>query len=187
MKYANLEQAVDSLNLTERKHKNRIELYSSTLALLVVAMYSQILTVSGYSPYFLLIVVVLLIPGTLLYEVFHFLLQFALSGKKPQLGFKFPFPYSALARTRVTRNEAILCALAPFLFVTMILALPSLLLSSPSRLIFQAWLFIEIATCFGDFYLIVWLLKHSPNTKLGNVELINTLFRDIRESIGDNL
>lgn len=172
------EQTVDSINLAEPPHKNRIEMYSAILALLVVAIYAFILSTFGYSSYFLLIIVVLLIPGVLLHETFPYVFQWVFSGKKPYMGFKLPFPYSALAQgARVTRNQAIFCALAPFLFVTIILVLPSVFLSSPTKLILQAWAFIEVATCFGDFYLIKWLLKHPSDTKLGNVNLINTLFR----------
>lgn len=173
------ERAIGSINFTESRHKKRIEMYSSMIALLVVSIYTFILPKSGYSPYLLLIIVVLLIPGTPLHEGFHFVFQWLFSGSKPYMGFKFPFPYSALAQgTRITRNQAIICALAPFFFITLILMSLSIWFNQPIKMIIQAWAFIEMATCFGDFYLVTWLLKHPSHTKLGNVNLVNTLFQD---------
>jgi hypothetical protein len=171
------ERVVGSINFLESRHKKRVELFSGFIALLVVFIYTHVLTQSGYSPYLLLIIVALLIPGIPVHEEFHLIFQWVFSGRKPYMGFKFPFPYSALAPgARITRNQAIVSALAPFFFITIILMSISLLFGQPMRIITQAWAFIEMATCFGDFYLVLWLLKYPSQTKLGNISLINTLF-----------
>jgi hypothetical protein len=175
----NDQQPVSTIDLTEPRNARRIELGSSLIALFFIMVLGVLLSTSGHSPYWMLIVVVLLIPGILLHEICHYIFQWVFSGLKPRLGFKFPFPYSALApNARITRNQGIFSALAPFLFVTPLLVLPSLFISFLPKIIFLAWASVEAATCFGDFFLIHWLLRHPKQLKLGNVGLSNALFRD---------
>lgn len=173
------QQPVSSIDLTERRNVRKIELCSSLIALLFVMVFGFLLSTSGHSHYWLLLVIILLIPATLLHEACHYMLQWILSGLRPHLSFKFPFPYSALApNARITRNHGILCALAPFLIITPLLVLPSLFVSSLPRLILLALASVEAATCFGDFFLVNWLLRHPKQLKLGRVGLSNVLFRD---------
>ncbi len=173
------QQPVASLDLTDPKNARKIDFCSSLIAFLFVMIFGVLLSTLGYPSYWMLLVVVLLIPGLLLHEIFHYLFQWLFSGMEPHLGFKFPFPYSALApNARITRNQGIFCALAPFLFVTPILLLPSLFVSLLLKVLFWAWASVEAATCFGDFFLISWLLRYPRQFKLGNVNLSNALFSD---------
>lgn len=175
----NSNRPVATLDLTEPRNARRIELGSSLIVLVLVMFFGIQLSNSGYSPYWMLLVVLLLIPGIFLHEICHYIFQWKFSGIKPRLGFKFPFPYSALAPdAQITRNQGLFCALAPFLFVTPLLLLPSLFVSYLPKMIFIAWASVEAATCFGDFYFIRWLLKYPKQLKLENVGLSNVLFHD---------
>ena len=171
------QRLVASLDLFDPKNKRKINFGSALIALLFVMLFSVLLSASGHSPYWILLAAFLLIPTTFVHEIFHYLFQWLFSRSKPCLGFKFPFPYSALApNTYITRNQGIFCALAPFLFITPILVLPSLFMSPLPKVLFWAWASLEAATCFGDFFAVIWLLKYSRNLKLANVNLSNALF-----------
>jgi len=174
------EKPVASLNLTDPKNARIIESWSALIVLLIVIPFCFLLSALGYSGYWMYVVVILLIPGTFLHEIIHYLFLWLFSGLKPLLGFKFPFPYSALAPgARITRNQMIFCALAPLIFMTLILVLSSLFMSPLPKVIFLAWASVHVASCFGDFFLIFWLLRYPRQLKVGNVNLSNTLFEDV--------
>jgi hypothetical protein len=117
------EEPVSAINLTERDNVRIINFWSALIALLFVMGFSVVLMTRGYSTLWILLVVALLLPETAIHELCHYcFFQWAFSGQKPRIGFKFPFPYSALApNARITRNQAVFCALAPFLLVTPLL------------------------------------------------------------------
>ena len=171
------QRLVASLDLTDPKNVRKIEFGSGLIALLFAMLFGVLLSTLGHPPYWMFLVVILLIPGIFLHEIFHYLFQWLFSGLKPRLGFKFPFPYSALAPNAcITRNQGVFCALAPFLFVTPILVLPSLFMSPLPKVLFWAWASLEAATCFGDFFTVSWLLRYPRHLKLANVNLSNALF-----------
>lgn len=177
----NHQEPVSLINLTERRNARIIEIGSAAIALICVLIFSTILSANGYSTFWILLIVALLLPGTAVHELCHYCFQWIFSKEKPQFGFKFPFPYSALAlNTRITRNQAIFCALAPFIIVTPLLILPAFFVSFLPRIIFLAWASIEIATCFGDFFLVRWLLKYPKNLQLGRLGISNALFESIK-------
>jgi hypothetical protein len=60
------------------------------------------------------------------------------------------------------------------------LILPAFFVSFLPRIIFLAWASIEIATCFGDFFLVRWLLKYPKNLQLGRLGISNALFESIK-------
>ncbi len=174
----NHQDPVSVINLTERRNARYIEIGSSSIALICVLAFSMILSANGHSTFWILLIVALLLPGTAIHELCHYCFQWFYSKQKPHLGFKFPFPYSALAlNARITRNQAIFCALAPFIIITPLLILPSFFVSFLPRIIFLAWASIEIATCFGDFFLVNWLLKYPKNLQLGRLGVSNALFK----------
>lgn len=180
------QQPFVSLDLTDPKNVRKINFGSALIALLFVMLFSVLLSALGHSPYWILLVAFLLIPTTFVHEIFHYLFQWLFSHSKPHLGFKFPFPYSALApNTYITRNQGIFCAMAPFLFITPILVLPSLFMSPLLKVLLWAWASLEVATCFGDFFAVIWLIRYPKYLKLANVNLSNALF-EITEAEKDD-
>jgi len=180
------QRLVASLDLFDPKNKLKVNIGSLLIALFVVMGFSVVLSHLGQSTYWLLLPGILLIPTTFLHEILHYLFQWLFSRSKPHIGFKFPFPYSALApNTYITRNQGVFCALAPFLFITPILVLSSLFMSPLAKVLFWAWASLEAATCFGDFLAVSWLLKYPKYLKLTNVDLSNALF-EIREAGKDD-
>lgn len=176
-------ELVSTLDLTERRNARKIHTFSAFIGFLVVMICIIALSVSGYSPYLVAITIPLLIPMVLLHELSHYVFQWLFSHQRPRLGFKFPFTYSALAvGARISRNQGIFCAFAPLVFVTMLLGLPSLLVSFVPKVILLALVSFNIATCVGDFLVINWLLRHPKHTQLGIIGLSNALFRDMPNS-----
>jgi len=177
------EQLVSTLDLTERGNARRIEVFAALIAFLIVVIYVTLLSASGHSPYLVLIAGLLLIPTVFLHELFHYAFQWLFSRQRPRLGFKFPFPYSALAvGGRISRNQGIFCAFAPLLFVTLLLVLPALLVNFVPMLILLALASFHVASCVGDFLVIYWLLQHPKHTRLGTIGLSNALFRNVVKS-----
>ena len=180
------QQPVASLDLTEPKNVRKINFGSGIIALLFVMLFGILLSASRHSPYWILLVAFLLVPTTFVHEILHYLFQWLFSRSKPHIGFKFPFPYSALApNTYITRNQGVFCALAPFLFITPILVLSSLFMNPLLKTLFWVWALLEGATCFGDFFAVLWLLRHPKHLKLANVNLSNALF-EVTESRKDD-
>jgi len=180
------QRLVASLDLFDPKNKLKVNIGSLLIALFVVMGFSVVLSHLGQSTYWLLLPGILLIPTTFLHEILHYLFQWLFSRSKPHIGFKFPFPYSALApNTYITRNQGVFCALAPFLFITPILVLSSLFMNPLLKTLFWVWALLEGATCFGDFFAVLWLLRHPKHLKLANVNLSNALF-EVTESRKDD-
>ena len=172
-------EIVDIIDFTERRLARRIEVTAGIINLPIVMCFSAVLYLNGYSPTLMLGILFLLIPGLYLHEGSHYILQWLFSHKKPHIGFKFPFPYSALSSgCSITRNQAIICALAPLVLVTIALVVPALFVALLPKIIFLAWASIEVPTCYGDLYLIRRLLKHPNDVRLKNVNLRNVLFRN---------
>ena len=172
------EDVIDIIDFKERKLKRNVELISGIISLLVVLVFGTILELNGFSRLLILIIVVLLVfPGLVLHEGSHYLFQWYFSKGKPYFGFKFPFPFSALSpSSSITRNQAILCALAPAFIVTTILVIPALFVPLLFKILLLAWILIELATCYGDFYLTYRLLKNPSNCRMKNVDNSNVLF-----------
>jgi len=174
----NTQNVIDIIDFKERKLKRKVELTSGIINLPIVLVFYTILELNGFSPLLLLIIVALLIlPGLILHEGSHYLFQWFFSKEKPYFGFKFPFPFSALSpSSSITRNHAILCALAPVFIVTTILVMPALFAPLLLKILLLAWTSMELATCYGDFYLTYRLLKNPSNCRLKNVDNSNVLF-----------
>ena len=174
----NTEDVIDIIDFYEPKLKRRVELTSGIISLLIVIVFGIILELNGFTSLFMLIIVALLLPGTFLHEGLHYLFQWYFSKEKPHLGFKFPFPYSALSPTSsVTRNQAVFFALAPAFILTPILVIPALFAPLLFKILLLAWASIELATCYGDFYLTYHLLKNPSDCRLKNVNTSNVLFK----------
>jgi len=178
----NMQNVVDIIDFKERKLKRRVELTSGIINLPVVLVFGTILELNGFSLLLLLIIVALLVlPGLILHEGSHYLVQWFFSKEKPYFGFKFPFPFSALSpSSSITRNQAILCALAPVFIVTTILVIPALFAPLLLKILLLAWTSMELATCYGDFYLTYRLLKNPSDCRLKNVDNSNVLFKPTR-------
>jgi len=169
---------IDTIDFKEKKLKRRIELMSGLLILPVVIFFGTLLELNDFPAALLLIIIVLLIfPGLTLHEGSHYLFQWIFSKRKPYFGFKFPFPFSALSPSAsITRNQAILCSLAPVFTVILILVVPALFTPLLIRILLLAWVFMELATGYGDYYLTFRLLKYSPNVRLKNIDNSNVIF-----------
>jgi len=177
MSYKKQGEPVSAINLTERRNARLIEFGSASIAIICVMAFGAVLSANGYSTLWILLILALLLPGTAVHELCHYCFQWVFSGHKPCLGFKFPLPNSAWPLgARITRNQAIISALAPFVIITPLLILPAFFVGFLPRVILLAWASIEAATCFGDFFFVVWLLKHPKNLQLGRVGLCNALF-----------
>ena len=137
--------------------------------LAVPAMYFSIaiLIRAGYSPYIVLWFFLLGIPAIFIHESIRIAAQWFLSKQRPQWGFRFPFPYSKLhSNVSISRNKGILCAMSPFLFITIV----SLLLIPFSKPITQVALimivYVHTMIYTGDFNFTHWLLKHPKDARL---------------------
>lgn len=167
---------IGKFDLTERQNARKIEIFAALVALLVVSISLIHFSVPKN---LVLIAGALLIPTVFIHEMIHYGFQWLFSHQRPRRGFKFPFPYSALARgTRISRNQGVFCAFAPFLFITLVLTLLSSFANSIPKVIPLLLACFHVASCVGDFLLINWLLKHPKDVKLGTVGLSNALFRN---------
>lgn len=173
------DDVIDIIDFNETKLKRKIELTSLIISLPIVLFFGTVLKLNGFSSLFMLIIVALLIiPGLILHEGLHYLFMWYFSKEKPHLGYKFPFPYCALSPTSsITRNQAVLVALAPALILTPILVIPGLLAPLLFKILLLAWASIELATCYGDFYLTYQLFKNPSDCLLKNVNNSNVLFK----------
>lgn len=171
------QRLVASLDLFDPKNKHKINFGSVVMTLLFVTLFFFLLSGSGHSPYWLFLVAIALVPTIFLHEGSHYFFQWLFSGQKPSLGFRLLYPYSALAPgASIARNQGILCALAPFLFLTPILLLASVFMSSLPRMLFWALASFHTASCFGDFFTVGWLLRYPRHLRWANVNLTNVLF-----------
>lgn len=169
---------IEIIDFQEPKLKRRVNLVTGIIALLVVMVFSTILELDGFTSLFILIVLGLLIPETAVHECLHYLFQWRFTKEKPHLGFKFPFPYSALSPTSsITRSQAILTALAPAFVITPILAIPAPFATFLLKVLLLAWASLALASCYGDFYLAYRLFKSPSDSRLKNVNLANVIYR----------
>lgn len=169
---------VDSIDLITSLNNPKTNLTAAIISLLVCSFFGTILELNGYSYLLMLIILLLLIPGTVVHELIHYLFQWYYSHKKPHLGFKFPFPYSALnTESSYSRNQAIFTALAPFIIITLLLIIPAIFVGFLPRIILFAWASIEGLTCYVDFYFVFRLLKYPSYISVKNINLKNTIIK----------
>ncbi len=176
---------VDTLDLRERGIKRRyfvlsfrIAMASSPLFILAIIILSIGRTFS-YPEFFLslLIALALIAPIYVLHELLHFVFQWGFSHKVPRLSLKPPWPYSALAvGAHISRQQGVICALSPFLLITLILVLLSLAPNPQVKATLLIAAFLHAPTCAADFLLISWLYKHPKHLRYGTVDLANALF-----------
>lgn len=166
------------IDFHEPKLKRRVNLITGIIALLVVMVFSRILELNGFTSLSILIILGLLIPETAVHECLHYLFYWRFSKNKPHLGFKFPFPYSALSPTSsITRNQAVFTALAPAFIITPILAIPALFATFLPKILLLAWASLALASCYGDFYVTYRLLNSPSDARVKNVNLANVIYR----------
>lgn len=169
---------IETIDFYQPKLKRRVNLVTGIIALLVTMVFSTILEFNGFTSLFVLIVLGLLIPETAVHESLHYLFYWRFSNKKPHIGFKFPFPHCALSPTSsVTRNQAVLAALAPAFIITPILAIPALFATFLPRILLLAWASLALASCYGDFYITYRLFKSPSDARLKNINLANVIYR----------
>jgi len=132
----------------------------------------------------LLIAVALIAPTYVLHELFHFVFQWAFSHRKPRLCLKPPWPYSALALgIHISREQGVICALSPVLFITSILVLLSMVANPQVKAILLMTAYIHAGTCGGDFLIVSWLFRHPRRVRLGTVGLANALFEPVDDVV----
>jgi len=170
---------VGTMNLTERKNKRIVNAGSILITLIAVAVFIGELDNEGYSTYWLYLSLAIFIPLTLIHEYCHFFPQWLFSRQRPHLGWASMFPYSSLAtNARTTRNQGIICTMAPLLIITPVLILLSMLFNPLWRLILLALASMEVASCFADLFLVGWFIRHDRQLKWGRIGLANALFRE---------
>lgn len=173
-------ELISTLDFFESRTKRKTEKVTSIGAGLAGMIFAFLFSNYGYTPWWGLLAIILLIPTVLLHEMFHYVFQWLFSHRKPRLGFKFPFPYSALApNALISKNQGIFCATAPLLFITLLLVLPSLFFNAFYKLILLELATIQAVSCFGDFLFINWLLRYPKHVKLGTIGLSNALFQHV--------
>lgn len=174
-----MQNVIGTIDFKEKRLKRRVELTSGLLNLPIVIIFGYLLELNDFPVPLLLIVIVLLIfPGIFLHEGSHYVFQWITSKNKPYFGFIFPFPFSALSPSAsITRNQAILCALAPIFTVIVILVVPALFTPLLIKILMLAWASMELTTGYGDYYLTFRLLKYPPNSRLKNIDNSNVLFK----------
>jgi hypothetical protein len=171
---------IDSLNFLDRRISWKIHIATAIISLIIIIISINILTINSLNSYYLALIVILLIPGTLVHEFLHYIFQWIFSHKKPYLGFKFPFPFSALSpNASITRNQAIIVALSPAFIMTTIITIPAIFIHLLPKIILLTWAFIELTTCYGDFYQVNWLRKYPIDVRLKNVNLVNVLYKGV--------
>ena len=147
------------------------------------------LLTSGHSSYpelflSLLIALALIAPTYVLHELFHFVFQWAFSHRIPRLSLKPPWPYSALASgVHISREQGVICALSPVLFITSILFLLSMVPNPQAKAILLVTAYIHAGTCGGDFLIMSWLFRHPKRVRLGTVGLANALFEPVDDVV----
>jgi len=166
-----------SLDLIQPQNRSKIQKPSIAIAFIFSLTTSTLSIVFGYPIYLILIAVGLLVPTVILHELLHFVFQWLFSHQKPRLGFKYPFPYSALSpNARISRNQGIFCAASPFLIISICLVLAAFFFNLNTKVILLSLAFIHIISCIGDFYFINWIRKFPSNSKLSVVGLVSILY-----------
>ncbi len=163
---------------------NKRATYTLMTLIIVVLIISVLPTVvwislrSGYSPYMFLWFIPLIIPAMVIHELVHAAFQWLFSKKRPQLGFKFPYPYSKLRpNSSISRNQGAFSALSPFLLITSVLIVVALFMNPILQVAVLTTFYLHTPTCSGDFHFTSWLLKHPKNTKLRVLGFDAVLFR----------
>jgi len=179
---------IDTLDLLDPKTKRQCVWLSFPIAILALPLFIKatiILLTNGHSSYLeiflsLLIALVLIVPTYVLHELFHFVFQWAFSRRIPRLSLNPPWPYSALALgTHISRDQGVICALSPVVFITSILVLLSMVVNPQVKVILLMMAYIHAATCAGDFLIVSWLFRHPRHVRLGTVKLTNALFEPV--------
>lgn len=173
------QKPISTIDLTQRNNRRIINTGSGFITIIVMLVFAFLLDNAGYPAQWLLLVLAILIPLTIIHEYCHFIFQWLFSGNRPHLGWKSMFPYSALATSaRTTRNQGIICALAPLLTITPALVLLSMLFNPLPKLILLASASVEVASCFGDLFQVSWFIRHDRQLKWGRIGFANALFQD---------
>lgn len=183
---------IDTLDFREPGTKRRCYRLSFPITILALPLFIKaiiILSTNGYFSYpefflSLLIALALIAPIYVFHELFHFAFQWGFSHQIPRLSLRPPLPYSALALgVHISREQGIICALSPFLFITSILVLLSMVLNPQAKAILLMATYIHAPTCAGDFLLISWLFRHPKHLRYGTVGLANALFEPIDDIV----
>jgi len=175
------------LNLRDKDIRDKYKPYGMPFWVLaaIIAIYLVCVEYSFCALIILIVALILIYP---IHEVFHYILQWICSGKRPHLGFHFPFPFSALDKeANLCKQQAIVAAVAPFIFITVICTIIAvmaysqylitcgILTHTQASLIIGIITFLNVAICSADFYLIKWLLKSPRTAILRQCDLINIL------------
>lgn len=173
----NTPNIIEIIDFNQPKLKRKLILITAIMSLIIVLLFSVILQLNGFPPLLILNVIPFLVVTTIFHEALHYFPQWYFSKKRPHLGFTFLGPFSALSPdSSITRNQAILCLLAPTFVLTPIILISVLFASLFLKILLLAWASSELATSYGDFYLTHRLLKNPPNCLIKNVNNANVLF-----------
>ena len=138
-----------------------------------------ILTNTGYSPclvFWFFPLAILMIP---LHELIHFVFQWIFSKKRPQLGFKCPYPYSKLRRnSSISRNQGLISALSPLVLVTVVFIVTALFVNPIAQVALIIPAYLHASICSGDLVFTSWLIKHPKDTRLKVEDFETVIFRN---------
>jgi hypothetical protein len=185
-------EILGAINFHDPSLVKKIYLITSMIALVIAMLFGVILELDGYSSLWILIPAILLIPVTIAHEYIHYPFQWLFSHKKPYVKLNWPislkkpyfstkFPFCALSKgSSIAKKEAIISALAPCFILIILLVIPTFFIPFLPKILFLAFILMEIDSCYGDFYLAYNLSKYSSDIRLKNVNEINVFFRIIK-------
>lgn len=170
-------EVLGTIDFTDRKLACRIHCIMAVIALPIIPVFTAYFVIKGYTTANLCYLLPIIAAGFYLHEVIHFIFQWIFSGKKPHIGFKFPNLYSAMSPAcSITRKHAIICALAPFFVVIILLAIPMPFITDQSRMVLLASTCFQVPISAGDFYFVGRLRKYPPEIRVKNDNLRNIIF-----------
>ena len=152
------------------------------LGMIPVMFLSGVLFGSAGPPIYLWIVTLLLliVPVIILHELCHFIFQWLFSRRRPRIGFRFPYPYSILQpNAEITRNQAIISAIAPFGLITIVFGIIALFAVPVVASILLLSIALQTPICGGDLFHVYWLLKHPRNLRCCVLGETNILFERV--------
>lgn len=170
-------KVLGTIDFTDRKLACKIHCMMAIIALPIIPAFAAYFVIKGYSTVNLCFLIPIIAAGFYLHEVIHSVFQWIFSGKKPHIGYKFPNLYSAMSPDcSMTRKQAIICALAPFFVVGILLIIPMPFITNLPRMVLLASVCFQVPISAGDFYFASRLRKYPPDVRVKNDNLRNVIF-----------
>jgi len=171
-------EVIEVINFSDKRTTLLVNIIAGALSGVVAIGFMRLLDSNGYNSLFVLLVAVLMIPGVVIHEYCHYIFQWLFSKKRPVIGFKFPYAYSALSQnSSISRNEAVIVGLAPLLVLSAVTVIPALFLDWLPKVILLSWASVHASLCFGDCFLVFKLVRHEASIRMKDDGLLCVLYR----------